>query len=782
MRIGVNTRLLIAGKMDGIGWFTCETLRIMVAEHPEHEFYFFFDRKPDAQFIFAPNVHPVVLCPPSRHPVLWYLYFEWATPLALRRHKIDLYVSTDGFMPLHAGVPVLDVIHDLNFAHAVGNLKPSHQWFMSYFFPRYARRATRLATVSEYSRSDIAATYGVSAEKIGVVYNGSHCNYRPLSDEEQRQVRQQHTDGAPYFIFVSTIHKRKNLGRLLQAFDRFKDTDRSDMRLLVVGSRQYWKGELEETYNAMRHADKVQFFGHVEPTLLASLLSSAVALVYPSLFEGFGIPILEAFYAETAVITSNVTSMPEVAGEAALLIDPLDVGAIADAMRKVATDNTLRQDLIERGRKQRTLFSWQRTARLLWEEMGKTISLLLLALLLAVPSFAQNSNKAAMRKTPASNNLVYNPSFEDYRECPKRIDPTGQLTIVEGWYQPTAGSADYFNRCGAPTCNVPRNRMGYQQPHSGDAYCGIYCNKTEYREYLQTELREPLRAGCTYRLTFYVSLSEYSTCAITTMGGLLTNERLEDTSRRILGRYETRDIGMGMTQTISSYCSPQVQNPYDKPLDDWRHWQKVEGTFEAKGGERFLTIGNFVPAAKSGITDPDSLTRELTGSYYFIDDVSLTLVGCKSVAEQKPEPDKKEKKQPVQPQQPAPPQPEETFAADKIVEGGTIVLRNIFFEFDKSTLLQQSHNELQRLITLLNKHPKMKILITGHTDNRGDAVYNMRLSQSRARAVVDYLVGKGIAPERLQSKGRGAFEPIDTNATEQGRANNRRVEMKILAL
>lgn len=371
MRIGVNTRLLIAGKMDGIGWFTCETLRIMVAEHPEHDFYFFFDRPYSDEFVFAPNVHPVVLMPPARHPVLWYLYFEWATPMALRRHKIDLYLSTDGFIPLHAKVPVLDVIHDLNFAHAVGNLKPSHQWFMSYFFPRYARRATRLATVSEYSRNDIAATYGVEPDHIGVVYNGSHCNYRPLPEAEQQQIRNQYADGAPYFIFVSTIHKRKNLGRLLMAFDRFKENDTSDTRLIVVGSRQYWKGELEATYHAMRYADKVRFFGHVEPSLLASLLSSAVALVYPSLFEGFGIPILEAFYAETAVITSNVTSMPEVAGDAALLIDPLDVEAIADAMRQVATDSTLRQDLIERGRQQRTLFSWQRTARLLWEEVLK---------------------------------------------------------------------------------------------------------------------------------------------------------------------------------------------------------------------------------------------------------------------------------------------------------------------------------------------------------------------------------------------------------------------------
>ena len=92
MRIAINTRLLLKGKMDGIGWFTYETARRIVASYPEHEFYFFFDRKPDPEFLFAANVKPVVLCPQARHPVLWYLYFEWATRMALRRNKIDLYV------------------------------------------------------------------------------------------------------------------------------------------------------------------------------------------------------------------------------------------------------------------------------------------------------------------------------------------------------------------------------------------------------------------------------------------------------------------------------------------------------------------------------------------------------------------------------------------------------------------------------------------------------------------------------------------------------------------
>ncbi len=186
MRIGVNTRLLLSGKMDGIGWFTAETLKRIVVAHPEHEFYFFFDRKPDPQFIFSKNVHPVTLCPQARHPVLWYIFFQYSIPRALRRYKIDLFLSPDGYMSLDTKVPTLTVIHDLNFEHSPDNLKPSHQRYMTYFSPQFARYSTRIATVSGYSKRDIVDTYHIEAEKIDVVYDGAHEGYRPLTPTEQQ--------------------------------------------------------------------------------------------------------------------------------------------------------------------------------------------------------------------------------------------------------------------------------------------------------------------------------------------------------------------------------------------------------------------------------------------------------------------------------------------------------------------------------------------------------------------------------------------------------------------
>ena len=372
MRIGVNTRLLLSGKMDGIGWFTAETLRRIVLAHPEHDFFFFFDRTPNPAFIFSSNVHPIILCPQARHPILWYIFFQRSIPRALKRHKIDLFLSPEGYMSLNTKVPTLTVIHDLNFEHSPDNLKPSHQRYMTYFSPQFARYSTRIATVSEYSKQDIVNTYHIEADKIDVVYDGAHEGYHPLSPSEQRLTREQYAGGNRYFIFISTIIKRKNLATLLTAFDQFKQDDHEGTKLLVVGHRVWWKDELAKAYEQMSHKEDVVFLGRTEPEELIRLLGSAISLVYPSLYEGFGIPIIEAFQAEIPVITSNCTSMPEVAGDAAILIEPTDTDAMSNALTRVANDSNLRNQLISEGRSRRTLFSWDKTATLLWESMAKT--------------------------------------------------------------------------------------------------------------------------------------------------------------------------------------------------------------------------------------------------------------------------------------------------------------------------------------------------------------------------------------------------------------------------
>lgn len=373
MKIAVNTRTLVP-KLEGLGWFGYETLRRIVTEHPEHTFYFIFDRDYDERFLFAENVKPILTFPPClHHPWFWYVYFECAIPYVLRKIKPDLFLSPDGWMTLRTDVPQVSVIHDINFAHHPEFFSPSFRKYFSKYFPKFAEKAVRIATVSEFSKQDICATYGIPERKIDVVYNGSNELFRPMDAGEKTRVQVQYAHGRDYFLFVSAINKRKNLPNILRAFDRYKEKSGSDVKFLVVGGRAGKQVELDEVLAHMKYGQDVRFLGHLPAKELAMVTGASIALVYASLFEGFGIPIIEAFNAETAVITSNTSSMPEVAGDAALLVDPLSVEQIADAMAKISSDPLFRSQLIEKGRVQRQKFSWNLSARKLWACIEKAM-------------------------------------------------------------------------------------------------------------------------------------------------------------------------------------------------------------------------------------------------------------------------------------------------------------------------------------------------------------------------------------------------------------------------
>lgn len=373
MKIAINTRLLIKNKLEGIGWFTFETLKRITSQHPEHQFYFIFDRPYDESFIFSDNISPVVAFPQARHPFLYYLWFEVAIPRVLKKINPDLFFSPDGYLSLSTNAKSMNVFHDLNFVHYPKDLPLLERKYYNYYFPKYAQKAQRIATVSEYSKSDIVKQFGVPEEKIDVVYNGSNEGFKPISDKLKTQIKIEYTNGAPYFVFVGALHPRKNLVNLFKAFDRFKSSVDVDTKLLIVGEKKWWTADIENAYEKMSCKEEVVFSGRLAFEKLQQVVASALALTYVSYFEGFGIPIVEAFYANTPVITSNVTSMPEVAGGAALLVDPFSVESISDAMIKISSDEKLRQTLIENGIKRAKDFSWQKSADRLWASMEKVL-------------------------------------------------------------------------------------------------------------------------------------------------------------------------------------------------------------------------------------------------------------------------------------------------------------------------------------------------------------------------------------------------------------------------
>lgn len=367
MNIVVNTQLMLYGKLDGIGWFTYETISRITKAHPEHRFFLIFDRKPAPELTFPENTRTIVMYPHSRHPFLWFLRFEIMMPFLLKKLKADVFVSPDGWMTLSTKIPCVQVLHDLNYAHNPGDIPFWTRNYYNILFPRYAKKATRIATVSEFSRQDIIRTYKVPEKKIIVTPNGCNIDYSPTTPEEQKETREKYTQGNPFFMYVGALIPRKNIARMLTAFDLFKQTDQQNTKLVVVGNRKWWTSNINEAWEKMQHKNDVLFPGRMQTPELRQLYSASKALVFVPYFEGFGIPILEAFRCDTAVITSNVTSMPEVAGDAALLTDPYSIENIADAMIQLSTNDELRNDLIERGRERRNLFSWDITAKKLWE-------------------------------------------------------------------------------------------------------------------------------------------------------------------------------------------------------------------------------------------------------------------------------------------------------------------------------------------------------------------------------------------------------------------------------
>jgi glycosyltransferase involved in cell wall biosynthesis len=378
MLIAVNTRLLLKDKMDGIGWFTHETLKRITQSHPEHQFVFLFDQKPAEEFIFGKNVTAKVLSPPTRRPILLKWWLNIAVKNYLNKLKPDLFLSPDGYLPLNYKGKMLTVIHDLNFIHYPEKLKGGWGKYYSEHFPKAAKAATRIATVSEFSKSDIAKQFNISPDKIDVVYNGSSDIYKPIGEEKKKNVKQKYSHGADYFLFVGSLYKRKNIKNLLLAFDKFKGLPNPSkggaLKLLIAGKRIWWSEEIDEAYSKMKYKDDVIFTGRLSLEELARVTASAYALTYVSLFEGFGIPLVEAMNCDVPVITSNVTSLPEIAGDAALLVNPESIDSIAEAMEMVTIDAVLRNSMIEKGREQRKKFSWEKSAELLWKAIEKAVS------------------------------------------------------------------------------------------------------------------------------------------------------------------------------------------------------------------------------------------------------------------------------------------------------------------------------------------------------------------------------------------------------------------------
>ena len=374
MVIVVNTRLLVPDRLDGIGRFTFETLQRITQAQPNSHFVFLFDRKIHEDFIFSENITPVKLFPPARRPWLFNAWLNYSVAGVLRDLEPDLFLSPDGFLPLKGKTPCLPVIHDLNFEHYPEDLPVNIKNWYKKKFPLFANRATRIATVSAFSKNDIASKYNIEKNKIDVVYNGAAHGFQPLTEVQILETRKKITGGAPYFLYIGALHPRKNLERLVRAYGEFRRKNDSQTKLVIAGEN-YWKySGLQNAIDSVPDKNEIIFTGRLPETELYLLTGAALALTYVPYFEGFGIPIIEAMACDIPVITSNVTAMPEVGGDAVLYVDPFSEESISSALALIDKDESLRNNLIAKAKIQRENFSWDKTAHALWTSIEKTVN------------------------------------------------------------------------------------------------------------------------------------------------------------------------------------------------------------------------------------------------------------------------------------------------------------------------------------------------------------------------------------------------------------------------
>lgn len=323
----------------------------------EYILYLTLDSLPNGSLKESPNFKIKRLWP--THPLI---RIPFVMPFHLAQDRLDVSLFQFVAPPIAAGTYILSV-HDLAYEHYPDCFK-NHELLRLKMTTSYsARRAARVVTCSEYSKRDLVRFYRLRPDKIEVVYLGRGENFRPISDQEKiRRVRTKYGTGSKFVLYVGNIQPRKNLVRLIRAFGILKKRHSIVQKLVVVGEKAWLYSDAFKEIRNQGLESEVVITGYVPEDDLPLLYNAADAFVYPSLFEGFGLPVLEAMSCGTPVITSNVSSLPEIAGDAAWYVDPISVDDIVDAVYKVISNESLQLSLRGKGLIRAQKFSWETTA------------------------------------------------------------------------------------------------------------------------------------------------------------------------------------------------------------------------------------------------------------------------------------------------------------------------------------------------------------------------------------------------------------------------------------
>ena len=360
----------------GIGRYTRELVRALAAQDQQTEYRLFAAGFQRADLPAAPGDN--FAWRPSRLSAEW-LARVWhrarlPIPVEAWVGEIDLLHAPDFTLPpVRRGVRTLLTVHDLSFERAPETATPGLRAYLKRVVPRSVARADHVLADSEATRNDLIDLYGTEPEKISVLYSGVDARFRPVDDPAAiESVRAKYGIGdGPYLFSVGTVQPRKNYGRLAEALHRL---DRPDLKLVIAGGKGWLNDDLYQTIERLNMGSRVQFIGFAHDDDLPALYSGARLFAYPALYEGFGLPPLEAMASGTPVVTSNLSSLPEVVGDAALTVDPTDVDGIAGALSRALDDTTLRKQMRQQGLARAKSFTWEQAAAQLLDHYQRLLS------------------------------------------------------------------------------------------------------------------------------------------------------------------------------------------------------------------------------------------------------------------------------------------------------------------------------------------------------------------------------------------------------------------------
>jgi len=365
LRIGIDYTPAL-GQHAGIGRYTRELVSALLKDDRRHE-YILIGAKGSKKSDHPNSSAKTISLPFSQRmsAIIWHR-LRLPIPVETFAGPLDLYHATDYLMPPLKKAKGLVTVHDLSFLVHPELGAESLVRYLRSALPSSLRRASLVLTDSQNSKKDLVRLLGLPEERIEVVYCGVSEDFRPIEDAaELQRVRDKYKLYSPYILTLGTIEPRKNHVRLIQTYSKIREEHGITHDLIIGGGKGWlYQGVFDEV-RSLGLEEHVRFLGFVPDDDLPAMLSMADLFVYPSIYEGFGLPPLEAMACGTPVVSSNTSCLPEVLGDAAVFVDPLDVGSIAEGILSLLSDNVLKNKMKARGPERAKRFTWERSARCL---------------------------------------------------------------------------------------------------------------------------------------------------------------------------------------------------------------------------------------------------------------------------------------------------------------------------------------------------------------------------------------------------------------------------------